>query len=166
MSKYVLGIDVGTTSVKVVLVSSEGFIVDEASENHDLLSPHPNWAEENATIWWSNIVKAVSTIAKKNPDKMKDIQCIGCSGMVPAIVLLDQEGNPLRNTIQQNDSRAINQIERITKTLDQKVLFEKTGGTTNQQHILPRLLWVKENEPDVWEKLSLLWVLMIMLFIS
>ncbi|MBS4959778.1 MAG: FGGY-family carbohydrate kinase [Clostridiales bacterium] len=152
MSKYVLGIDVGTTSVKVVLVSSEGFIVDEASENHDLLSPHPNWAEENATIWWSNIVKAVSTIAKKNPDKMKDIQCIGCSGMVPAIVLLDQEGNPLRNTIQQNDSRAINQIERITKTLDQKVLFEKTGGTTNQQHILPRLLWVKENEPDVWEK--------------
>ena len=56
MAEYVLGIDVGTTSVKVILVSSEGSIVEEANEAHDLMSYFPNWAEENATIWWSNVV--------------------------------------------------------------------------------------------------------------
>jgi len=80
------------------------------------------------------------------------VRGIGCSGMVPAIVLMDAEGNPLRNTIQQNDSRAVDQIARIAAKLDQEELFSRTGGYTNQQHILPRLLWVKENEPEVWSK--------------
>ncbi|HWQ79324.1 MAG TPA: FGGY-family carbohydrate kinase [Anaerovoracaceae bacterium] len=153
MSGYVLGIDVGTTSVKVVLVSKD-IIVDEATAYHDLLSPYPNWAEEDAGIWWKNIKKAVSEIAGRHPDKVKDIAAIGCSGMVPAIVLLDKDGEPVRNTIQQNDARAISQIERIKNTLDQEELFRRTGGFTNQQHILPRLLWVKENEPETWAKVD------------
>lgn len=153
MNGYVLGIDVGTTSVKVILVSNEG-IVDEATAYHDLLSPYPNWAEEDANVWWKNIKIAVSEIARKNPDKVKNIAAIGCSGMVPAIVLLDNNGEPIRNTIQQNDARAISQIERIKNTINQEILFQRTGGTTNQQHILPRLLWVKENEPEAWEKID------------
>lgn len=153
MNGYVLGIDVGTTSVKAVLVSKEG-IVDEATAYHDLLSPYPNWAEENADVWWKNIKTAVSEITGRHPDKANDIAAIGCSGMVPAIVLLDKNGEPIRNTIQQNDARAITQIERIKNAIDQEKLFQRTGGTTNQQHILPRLLWVKENEPEAWEKIE------------
>ena len=153
MNGYILGIDVGTTSVKVILVSKEG-ILDEATAYHDLLSPYPNWAEENADVWWKNIKSAVSEIAGRHPDKVNEIAAIGCSGMVPAIVLLDKNGDPIRNTIQQNDARAISQIERIKNTIDQEKLFRRTGGTTNQQHILPRLLWVKENEPEAWEKID------------
>jgi len=153
MQGYVLGIDVGTTSVKVVLVSNEG-IVDEATAYHDLLSPYPNWAEEDANVWWKNIKTAVSEIMGRNADKAEKIAAIGCSGMVPAIVLLDKNGDPIRNTIQQNDARAIDQIERIKGMIDQETLFLRTGGTTNQQHILPRLLWVKENEPEAWDKID------------
>jgi len=150
MSEYALGIDIGTTSVKAVLISSQGFIADEASAGHDLTSLHPNWAEEDADVWWMNTVSVVRELSKRNPDKMKQIKCIGCSGMVPAIVMLDAQGNPVRNTIQQNDARAIKQIKNVTEVLDQQLLYRRTGGTTNQQHIIPRLLWVKENEPDAW----------------
>lgn len=149
-----LGIDVGTTSVKAVLISSEGRIAAEANYAHDLLSPHPNWAEENAEIWWDNTVKAVKELHSRLPKAFQNLRCIGCSGMVPALVLLDADGKPVRNTIQQNDARATAQIERLTAALDQDKLYERTGGRTNQQHILPRLLWVKENEPEAWAKLD------------
>ena len=62
MEKIVLGIDVGTTSVKAVLVSSEGRIVDEVSAPHDLLSLRAGWAEENAADWWNNSVSVVSIL--------------------------------------------------------------------------------------------------------
>ncbi|HAW44746.1 MAG TPA: carbohydrate kinase, partial [Sutterella sp.] len=154
MDEFVLGIDVGSTAVKVIMLSDDGRIVDESNVPHDLLSLHPNWAEEDANVWWDNVVKGVSQIAARHPGKMQRIKAIGCSGMVPAIVLLDKYGKPVRKTIQQQDARAIEQIEKITARLDQKKLYARTGGYTNQQHILPRLLWVKENEPEVWEKVT------------
>ncbi len=148
--EYVLGIDIGTTSVKTVLLSSEGRIVDEASRPHDLVSLHPGWAEEDASVWWQNAKDCISELAGRDPELAGKIRCIGCSGMVPAIVLLDRDGNPVRKTIQQNDARSSQQIERLLSELDQDELFSRTGGRTNQQHILPRLLWVMENEPEVW----------------
>lgn len=149
---YILGIDIGTTSVKTLLISGEGKIVEETSASHDLISLHPNWAEEDADIWWENTKKTLRFLREKHPEKMENVKGIGCSGMVPAIVLLDEKGRPVRKTIQQNDARAVEQIKKVTETLDQKALFRRTGGKTNQQHILPRLLWVKENEPEVWER--------------
>lgn len=152
MKKYVLGIDIGTTSVKTVLLSSEGKIAAEATRSHDLLSLHRNWAEERADIWWKNAVETIKDIGQQIPGCLGQIVCIGCSGMVPAIVMLDENGDPVRNSIQQNDARAIDEIEMVTAALDQKELYECTGGTTNQQHIIPRLLWVKNHEPENWEK--------------
>ena len=125
--QYTLGIDIGTTSVKVIMISSEGKIFAETSVSHDLISRYPNWAEEDADIWWENTKTALRSLKEAHQEEMMNIKCIGCSGMVPAIVMLDAEGHPVRKTIQQNDARAV-------------------------EHILPRLLWVKENEPEVWEK--------------
>lgn len=82
----------------------------------------------------------------------ENIVSAGVSGMVPALVLLDHDGKPVRNTIQQNDARAVAQIEKLTALLDQDELYERTGTRTNQQHVLPRLLWVKENEPEVFAR--------------
>lgn len=152
MEKYVLGIDIGTTSVKTVLLSSGGKMVAEATRGHDLLSLHRNWAEERADIWWSNVVETVRDIGTQIPGCLEQIVCIGCSGMVPAIVMLDEKGEPVRNSIQQNDARAIDEIKAVAAALDQKILYERTGGTTNQQHIIPRLLWVKNHEPENWAK--------------
>ena len=152
MEKYVLGIDIGTTSVKTVLLSDDGKMAAEATRGHDLLSLHRNWAEERPDIWWSNAVETVREIGEKIPGCLEKVVCIGCSGMVPAIVMLDEQGEPVRNSIQQNDARAVEEIEAVTAALDQTKLYEQTGGTTNQQHIIPRLLWVKNHEPENWAK--------------
>lgn len=151
---YTLGIDIGTTSVKTILISSDGIIVDEKTESHNLLSLYTNWAEEDVGIWWDNTIKTVKAITDRNIDKVNNIVAIGVSGMVPAIVLLDDKGNVLRNTIQQNDARSIEQIECIKSKVDQEEIFNLTGGYTNQQHVLPRILWVKENEKKVWNNVS------------
>lgn len=154
MERFVLGIDIGTTSVKAVLVSSVGELVDEVSVPHDLISLHTGWAEEDADKWWENARETVRNLIVRNPDKMAQVECIGTTGMVPAIVMLDKSGKPIRNTIQQNDARAVKQIEEITERVDQEQLYALTGGYTNQQHVLPRMLWVRENEPEVFAQLS------------
>jgi xylulokinase len=152
--EYILGIDIGTTGVKVILISGAGEIIDETTEVHDIISLHPYWAEENPDTWWKNSCVAIQRLALKHPLAFKSLRAVGVSGMVPAIVLLDDKGQPLRNSIQQNDARATLQIARIKATLDQDKLYARTGGYTNQQHVLPRLLWVKENEPEVWSKVD------------
>ena len=154
MADYVLGIDVGSTAVKVILLSGDGRIVCQSNVSHDLESLHPNWAEEDADVWWNNVIAGVREIAYKEPEAVRNIRAVGCSGMVPAIVLLDKNMRPVRKTIQQQDARCVEQIEKISKTLDQDKLYARTGGFTNQQHILPRLLWVKENEPGTWAKVD------------
>lgn len=128
--QYTLGIDIGTTSVKVIMISSEGKIFAETSVSHDLISRYPNWAEEDADIWWENTKTALRSLKEAHQEEMMNIKCIGCSGMVPAIVMLDAEGHPVRKTIQQNDARAVEQIGRISQILDQEKLYERIGGKT------------------------------------
>ncbi|MBW4081179.1 FGGY-family carbohydrate kinase [Paenibacillus sp. S150] len=153
MGLYSLGIDIGTTAVKAILLSEER-IVYQTSAVHDLLSPQLGWAEEDAGRWWSNTLQVVREVLQAVPDAGAGIQCIGVSGMVPAIVLLDEQGEPLRNSIQQNDARAVQEIEEVLSALDQKALYAATGGCTNQQHILPRLLWVRKHEPEVYARIA------------
>lgn len=149
---YILGIDIGTTSVKAILISGDGEIVAESARGHDLMSPHPNWAEENALIWWDNTIAVVEELAQVRPAEMRRLGGVGVSGMVPAVVLLDSQHHVLRNSIQQNDARAGAQLMAINAELDQEELYARVGSYSNLQHVLPRILWVKQNEADIWSK--------------
>ena len=153
---YVLGIDVGTTAVKTLLINDIGDIVAEVSAEHDLRSAHPGWAEEDAVVWWENVKKTIAALGRDYPQELAQVEAIGVSGMVPAIVLVGSDGLPVRNTIQQNDARAVKQIDFLTEAIDQEELYRRTGTRTNQQHVIPRMLWVKENEPDVFARAA--WV--------
>lgn len=87
MERYILGIDIGTTSVKALLISESGALAAEGKADHDLISAHPGWAEENAEVWWSNAVAAVRQITDAHPDMAENIVSAGVSGMVPALAL-------------------------------------------------------------------------------
>ena len=150
--KNILAIDIGTTSVKALIMTEEGKVAAEASAGHSLYSPMPGWAEECPEQWVDGVTRTVHELKEKAAEAFDDVAVIGVCGMVPAIVLLGEDGNVLRNSIQQNDARCTEQIERLKENIHQQWLFERTGGFTNQQHILPRLLWVKENEPAIWNK--------------
>ena len=145
-----IGIDIGTTGVKAVLIDVAGRMLAEHTVPHDLSSPHAGWAEENPTDWVSGAIAALSAVVHSPLCKPGEVSAIGVSGMVPAMVLLDGDGNPLRPSIQQNDARSVEDVEALTAAIDQESLYARTGGYMNQQHIAPRLRWIQRNEPEIW----------------
>ena len=157
MKRYVVGIDIGTTAVKLLVLDGDHRIVHEAAREHALFTERPGWSEEDADTWWDNacwLTRRMMEQLQARADGPFEIACVGVSGMVPAIVLVGADDRPLRRAIQQNDARCTEQIDRVKGQLDQDLLFAQTGGFTNQQHILPRLLWVRDWEPDVFARVE------------
>lgn len=150
--KNILAIDIGTTSVKAIIMDGGGKVLAEAASSHPLVSGLPGWSEEMPDLWLAGAAEAMAALRTQAPQALADVAVVGTCGMVPAIVLLDEKGRPVRYAILQNDARCTEQIRRLQGGMDQNRLFERTGGFTNQQHVLPRLLWVKEHEPDVWAR--------------
>jgi xylulokinase len=147
-----IGIDIGTTGVKGILIDGTGQILAEQTIHHDLVSPRAGWAEEDPADWESGALAALAALAAAGPCTPNQVTAIGVSGMVPALVMLDEKGQPLRPSIQQNDARAVVEAQELTAEIDQEHLYRRTGGFTNQQHIAPRLRWVQRHEPQVWHQ--------------
>ncbi len=144
---YVLGIDVGTTALKAVALDRERGIVAQVERPHALLSPHPGWAEEDPEHWWTTTLEALRELLASIP--ARQVAAIGVSGMVPAMVLLDAVGQPLRPSIQQNDARSIAEVTELRAAVDAEEFFAITGGIPNQQNIDPRWRWLKRHEPGI-----------------
>src|SRR5215469_14914784 len=151
-ARYVLGIDVGTTALKAVALERERGIIAQASQPHELLSPHPGWAEEDPEQWWTTTLATIRELLASVP--ADEVAAIGVSGMVPAMVLLDPAGQPLRPSIQQNDARSIVEVTELRDDLDTKEFFSITGGIPNQQNIDPRWRWLRQHESDIVSRVA------------
>ncbi len=137
-----LGIDIGTTATKAVLLDTEAGLVAEASRPTALHSDQPGWAEEEVGEWWANLCAlARELVSHGQPD------AVGVSGMVPCVVLLDAAGRPLRRSIQQNDARATTEIDELNRELAGARILERTGSPITQQSVAPTLRWLKRHEP-------------------
>lgn len=147
----VLGVDVGTTSCKAVMLDERARVMAEGEHQHDLASPYAGWAEEDPEDWWRGVTSTIQqTLAASQPSGVK---AVGVSGMVPAMVLVDEAERPLRRSIQQNDARATGEIRMFRERFHEDDLFRRTGATWNQQVIPPKLLWIKHHEPEVWRRI-------------
>jgi xylulokinase len=149
-----LGLDIGTTETKGVLVRTDGSVVAEASRPATLVSQRPNWAEEDPSQWWENVCAITRELTVSG--RADAIAGVGVSGMVPAMVLLDEDGAPLRRSIQQNDARTGVQIDELRRTFDGERFFALTGGSINQQVVAPKVRWLRQHEPQVMERLRTL----------
>ncbi len=151
-ARLLIGVDIGTTGVKAALIDGDGRLLVDRTVPHDLHSPSAGWAEEDPQDWIDGARDALRAISREPQFDGSRLAGIGVSGMVPAMVLLDERGQPVRPSIQQNDARAFREAEELTAELDQESLFARTGGYTNQQHIAPRLRWVQRHEPEAWSR--------------
>jgi xylulokinase len=140
-----LGIDIGTTATKALLLDPAAGVLAEASLPVDLRSPQPGWAEEDPAQWWRNVCELSRQLASGH-----DVQAVGISGAVPCVILVDEQGHVLRPSIQQNDARAVEQIERLRQQLADAHILERTGSPITQQSVGPKLCWLAENEPANW----------------
>ena len=151
-SRYVLGIDVGTTALKAIALERERGIVAQAELPHELLSRHPGWAEEDPERWWTTTLEAIHELLAGVPATA--IEAIGVSGMVPAMVLLDEDSVPLRASIQQNDARAISELAELRAAVDLDEFLRITGSAPNQQSIATKWRWLQRHEPDVLPRVA------------
>ena len=149
-----LGIDIGTTSTIGILIDTEGRTLATASRPADLLSPEASWAEEDPAQWWSNTRAVIAELLGETGLAGADIAAIGTTGMVPALVLLGAEGRVLRRSMQQNDARALAEIDEMGRRVDPAGFLAATGGSVNQQIAAPKLRWLQRHEPEVFARIA------------
>ncbi len=148
-----LGIDVGTGGSRAVLIDENGKVVALANAEHAAFaSPEIGWAEQNPDDWWRACVAVIREIlTKSNADK---IGAIGFSGQMHGSVLLDESDKVLRLALLWCDQRTEKQCAEVTEKIGAEHLIEFVSNPAITGFTLPKLLWVRENEPEIWAKVK------------
>jgi xylulokinase len=153
----VLGVDIGTSSSKGVLVALDGTVLHSATRSHSPTRPHPGWVEMDAELWWSEFVEISRELTASFETGAAgagpiEVVAVGVSGMGPCALVTDADGTPLRPAILYGvDSRATTQIAELTAQLGgDEVVMERTGSALSTQAVGPKLAWLAQNEPDVF----------------
>ncbi len=149
-----LGIDLGSSGVKAILLDPGRGIVASRSYDVALYSDHPGWSEAETEEWWSGVTTLVPLLLSDVGATGADVAALAVSGMVPAVVLLDEEDRPLRRAILQNDARASREIDEIRSALGDLDLLALTGSVLSQQSVAPTASWLNFHEPEVWKQVA------------
>ncbi|MGD0704278.1 MAG: FGGY family carbohydrate kinase [Trebonia sp.] len=157
MASLVLGIDVGTTSTKVVLadpLTADPLtgVVAQASAPAALSSPHPGWAQAQTAQWWENVCLLIPQVLRAAAVTAADVAAVAATGMVPAVIPADAAGRPLRPAILQNDTRAKDEVAELAAALPGLDFTALTGSALTQQSVAPTLRWLAKREPEVWAR--------------
>ena len=146
-----IGVDIGTGSSKAVLVDESGTILRTAVRPHETSSPHPGWFEHDAdAVWWTAVVELVRELLNRCSGS---VEGVAVSGIGPAVLLTDGRDTPLRPAILYGiDSRSEPQVAAENQHHGAETLLGAVGNLLTTQAIGPKLKWVAENEPNVWDR--------------
>lgn len=151
---YFLGIDVGTTGCKVVLIDEEGKLVARAVEEYPLFTPRPNWAEQNPLDWWQATLKALEKVIKAGKLSPEQIAGVGLTGQMHGSVFLDDQGEVLRPAILWCDQRTAEECREITEIIGLEKIMQINCNPVLPGFTAPKIYWLKKNEPEIYEKVS------------
>lgn len=140
-----LGIDVGTTSVRCLAINEAGALIAEASEEYPLLSPRPGWFEQRPEDWWASTCVAVAKVAG---EVGRDVAGIGLAGQMHGAVFLDARNDVIRPALLWNDQRTAEQARSIAARVGSERLMEIAGNPSLTGFQAPKVLWLREREPD------------------
>lgn len=144
-----LGVDIGTSSSKGVLVDDAGTVLATAVRPHTVDRPHPGHVEMDASIWWDEFV----SLARELIHAGDTVTAVGVSGMGPCVLLADETDTPLRPAILYGvDTRATHQIARLDAELGREDILRRCGSLLSTQAVGPKIAWIAEHEPGVTER--------------
>ena len=150
--KYIIGADIGTSGTKAVLFSEKGEPLYSAYREYELLQPHNGWAEQRPEDWKKAVFETLKELsAKVNAD---DIKGIGMSGQMHGLVLLGKDNAPLCDSIIWCDQRTGKEVEEICRVIGRENYIDLTCNAPNTGFTLSKLLWVKNNRPDIFGKIN------------
>lgn len=145
-----LGIDIGTLGTKVLVVDSIGTVVAEHTSEYDLSQPQNGWAEQDPQLWWNATIEGIKAVLPKV--NLQEVKGIGFSGQMHGLVMLDKNGDVIRPAILWCDTRTGKECEQITRLVGKERLIEITANPALSGFTASKIMWVKNNEPQNYEK--------------
>ena len=149
---YYIGIDLGTSAVKLLLVDEAGKVVGEVTKEYPLSFPHPGWSEQEPADWWNAVLAGVPELV--SGVDARNVRAIGLGGQMHGLVALDGQDNVLRPAILWNDGRTAREVDYLNETVGREKLSAYTANIAFAGFTAPKLLWMRENEPDKFAKIA------------
>ncbi len=151
MNLYI-GIDLGTSAVKLLLMDDQGQIKNVVSKEYPLEFPHPGWSQQNPEDWRRAIMEGIPELLKGFDGAA--VAGIGCGGQMHGLVILDEEDRVIRPAILWNDGRTAKQVEFLNNEIGKERLSEWTANIAFAGFTAPKVLWVRENEPENFSRIA------------
>jgi len=151
---HLLGIDSSTTATKAVLVAEDGTVRGIGIAEYGFNRPRPLWSEQEPGLWWDGTVEAIRSVLDSTGVGGEDIAAVGLTGQMHGAVLLDRAGAVLRPAILWNDQRTAAECDLIRELVGAERLIAITGNDALTGFTAPKLMWVREHEPDVWSQIA------------
>ena len=151
---YVLGIDSSTTATKAVLIDQAGTVVAIGVAEYAYDIPRPLWSEQDPTLWWDGTVQAIRSALASGGVDGSDVVAVGLTGQMHGAVLLDADDRVLRPAILWNDQRTARACDEIRRAVGPERLIAITGNDALPGFTAPKLVWVRDHEPDVWARIA------------
>ena len=149
---YYIGADLGTSSLKLMLVAADGRIEKSVSREYEVIYPKIGWSEQNPSDWWVAFVSGVKELTADI--NASDVAAIGVAGQMHGLVVLDENDSVIRPTILWNDGRTGKEVDYLNNTIGKEKLSEMTANVAFAGFTAPKLLWMKENEPENFAKIA------------
>lgn len=147
-----IGIDLGTSSLKLMLVDGDGRICSEQTKDYPVYYPRSGWSEQNASDWWKAICDGLPALLDGFDGQ--DVRGIGVAGQMHGLVMLDKDDQAIRPTILWNDGRTDKETAYLNEDVGVERLFESTGNIAFAGFTAPKIMWVRENEPENFARIS------------
>ena len=147
-----IGIDLGTSACKLLLVGEDGTIQNEVTKEYPLSFPHPGWAEQRPEEWWDAVVTGVPELLRGFD--ANDVAGIGSGGQMHGLVALDEDDKVVRPAILWNDGRTVEQVRYLNEIVGTARLLELTGNIAYAGFTAPKVLWMRDEEPELFARIA------------
>ena len=149
---YLIGIDIGTSATKIIIMNENGKIFASVSKNYKLIKPKNGWAEQDPEDWKNAVLEGLTEALRNAALKKEDIKGIGLTGQMHGIVMLDEEGVPLRKSIIWCDQRSDEQVRQMLKIMPEEEWLRITGNPPIAAWSAAKILWIKQYEPEIYQR--------------
>ena len=149
---YIIGVDCGTSGTKTVLFDENGRVIASATAEYPMYQPKNGYAEQNPAHWAAAMLDTVRAVVSKSGVNKDEIKGIGISGQMHGLVMLDKDNNVLRNAIIWCDQRTAAEADEMNRIIGREKLIEITANPALTGWTAAKILWVKNNEPEIFEK--------------
>ena len=146
-----IGIDLGTSAVKLLMMEESGVIRNLVSKEYPLEFPSPGWSQQNPSDWWNAVQQGILELLEGFD--ASQVRGIGAGGQMHGLVVLDENGDVIRPAILWNDGRTQKQVEYLNETIGRQQLSRCTANIAFAGFTAPKLLWMRENEPEQFARI-------------